>query len=177
MKIITLFILMFNFFIGFSQNLVLEQYRLSDGKIKRIKTGDKILLSFNQLTEDVINRPSEVFIQIKDTGVTQIFVKARITRITNNSIQFKDRSMSGEREIKLERVTGIRKLSLVKQTLRVIAFGLSVTAFAMAINATQASNIFTFMGYLAGAGIFFELTEDKFLNKYVEKWKIRVVPE
>ncbi len=162
---------------GFSQPYILEQYRLSDGKTKRIKVGDKILLSFNQKTVDFINRPEGIFVSKPDTGVSQVFVKASITGITGTTIQFKDRSVGGNREIKLEGVTGIRKLTFGKQVLRTVSYGLSVVSFGLAINATQNSDIFTFMGYLAGGFIYAEYTEDKFADKYVEKWKIRVVSE
>ena len=37
-----------HFFIGFSQNLIIAQYRVADGKTHRIKVGDKVLLSFEQ---------------------------------------------------------------------------------------------------------------------------------
>ncbi len=162
---------------GFSQNYILEQYRLRDGKINRIKVGDKVILCFNQQTNDFMNRPEEVFISKPDTGVSQIFVKAKIIGITNNSIQFKDRSMGGLREIKLDKITGMHKLTLGKQILRTISLGLSMVSFGLAIQATQNSNIFTFMGYLAGGFIYAEYAEDKFADKYVEKRKIRVVLE
>jgi hypothetical protein len=65
-----------------AQNYVIEQVRISDGKTNKINVGDKVLISFNQLSSEAINRPNEVFINSKDTGKTRIILKARITNIT-----------------------------------------------------------------------------------------------
>jgi hypothetical protein len=162
---------------GFSQNYILEQYRLSDGKTKRIKVGDKIILSFDQKTADYTNRPEAVFASKPDTGISQVFVKASITGITSSTIQFKDRSIGGNREIKLEQVTGIRKLTFGKQVLRTVSLGLSMLSVGLAIRATQNSDIFTVIAYAATAGIGLEYAENRFSDTYVKKWKIRVVQE
>lgn len=173
--IVTLLASVFAYACIMAQSYSIEQYRLTDNKIKRIENGDKVLISFKQLSADVINRPERVFIGDKDTGTTTLFVKARIIQITDSSIQFKDRSLSGKREIRLSEITGIRKLTFGKQVGRTVVVGLGYAAVGLAIAELNGGTIWEFMSYLvAGAGLV-SLGSDHFSKKYIDNWKIRVV--
>ncbi len=153
---------------------MVEQYRVADGKTNHIKVGDKVLISFNQLTSESINRPADVFVNSKDTGSTRTILKARITNITENSIQFKDRSVHGTREIKFDKIIGIRKLTLGKQILRTSSEGIGILSLGAAI-AYLPTNLWTSIGLWVGGFSFITLASDDFHQKYDNNWKIRIV--
>jgi len=158
----------------FGQTYKIEQYLPGTDKVNNIVLGDKVFLSFDQLSDQVLNRPSTVFIQSKDTGYTRIFVKARITEITDSSIQFKDRSMGTNREIRLEKLTGIRKITLGKQIGRTTLQLLGYTSLGIGLASLE--NLWIALCTVTGGLILLETSEDHFSKKYVENWKIRVVP-
>lgn len=169
------FVVLF-FFNGAAQNFTIEQYRVADGKTNHIKVGDKVLISFNQLTSESNNRPTDVFVNSKDTGFTRTILKARITNITENSIQFKDRSVHGNREIKLDKITGIRKLTLGKQILRTSSNAIAWTSIGLAI-AYLPKDLWGSIIFLSGATSFFLMSSNDFHEKYDKKWRIRIVRE
>jgi hypothetical protein len=159
-----------------AQNYVIEQVRISDGKTNKINVGDKVLISFNQLSSEAINRPNEVFINSKDTGKTRTILKARITNITQNSIQFKDRSTPGNREIRLDKILGIRKLTLGKQILRTSSEVIGWISLGAAI-AYLPTNLWSFITYWVGGFSFIAIASDNFSTKYDRDWAIKVIQE
>ncbi len=161
---------------GFSQNYVIEQIRISDGKTNKINIGDKVLLSFNQLSSESINRPNDVFINSKDTGKTRTVLKARITNITQNSIQFKDRSVHGTREIRLDKITGIRKLTLGKQILRTSSQTIGALSLGAAI-AYLPTNLWASITYWVGGFTFIGIASNDFSTKYERDWTFKVIPQ
>jgi hypothetical protein len=174
LTIFTLFVLSYGFLNA--QNYAIEQVRISDGKTNHIKVGDKVLISFNQLASESINRPVDVFVNSKDTGKTRTILKARITNITQNSIQFKDRSLHGNREIQFDKITGIRKLTLGKQILRTSSEGIGILSLGLAI-AYLPTNLWASITYWVGGFSFIALASDDFHQKYDNNWEIRIVPE
>lgn len=161
---------------GFAQNYVIEQKRISDGKTNKIKIGDKVLISFNQLSSEAINRPSDVFINSKDTGYSRTILKARITNITQNSIQFKDRSIPGKREIRLDKIIGIRKLTLGKQILRTSSQTIGILSLGAAI-AYLPTNLWVSIGLWVGGFSFITIASDDFSTKYERDWTFKVIQE
>jgi hypothetical protein len=174
LTIFTLFVLSYGFLNA--QNYAIEQVRISDGKKNKINIGDKVLISFNQLSSESINRPNDVFINSKDTGKTRTVLKAKITNITQNSIQFKDRSVHGTREIRLDKIIGIRKLTIGKQILRVSSEGIGILSLGLAI-AYLPTNLWASIGLWVGGFSFIALASDDFHQKYDNNWTIRIVPE
>lgn len=158
----------------FGQTYKIEQYLPGTDRVKNIVVGDKVFLSFDQLSDQVLNRPSNVFIQSKDTSLIRIFAKARIANITDSSIQFKDRSVGTNREIRLDKLTGIRKITLGKQigrtTLQLLGYTL------LGIGLASLENLWIALGTVTGGLTLLETSEDHFSKKYVENWKIRLVP-
>jgi hypothetical protein len=134
------------------------------------------LISFNQLTSEAINRPNDVFINSKDTGKTRTILKARITNITPTSIQFKDRSVYGTREIKLDKIIGIRKLTLGKQILRTRSQGIGWVSIGLAI-AYLPTNLWASITYWVGGFSFLAISSDDFSTKYERDWTFKVIQE
>ncbi len=155
---------------------MVEQYRVADGKTNHIKVGDKVLISFNQLTSESNNRPADVFVNSIDTGYTRTILKARITNITENSIQFKDRSVHGNREIKFDKIIGIRKLTVGKQVLRAGSLSMGILSIGLAI-AYLPTDLWGTILLLSGSSSFFLMASDDFHQKYDNNWKIRIVRE
>lgn len=176
-KYITFFaLLILSYSFLHAQNLVIEQYSVVDGKTHRIKVGDKILLSFEQLSSESINRPNDVFINSKDTGKTRTILKARITNITQNSIQFKDRSVHGTREIRLDKITGIRKLTLGKQMLRTSSQAIGALSLGAAI-VYLPTNLWASITLWVGGFSFIAIASDDFSKKYEKDWTFKVIQE
>jgi hypothetical protein len=172
-------ILLFQLMIGCSfiqaQTYQIEQYLPGTSKIKTIRNGDKVIISFNQLSSEVLNRPSKVFIGGNDTGSTNIFLKARITQITDSSIQFKDRVISGRREIRLSELTGIRKITFGKQVGRVALQGLGYTAIGLSFTEINGGSLWSFITLFVGGLGLVETAGNHFSKAYTNNWKIRVV--
>ncbi len=176
-KYITFFaLLILSYSFLHAQNHIIEQVRISDGKTNKIKIGDKVLLSFNQLTSEAINRPNDVFINSKDTGKTRIILKARITNITQNSIQFKDRSVHGTREIRFDKITGIRKLTLGKQILRTSGQVIGWASIGVAI-AYLPTDLWGSIIFLSGASSLIPIASNDFSTKYERDWTFKVIQE
>ncbi|TAF52409.1 MAG: hypothetical protein EAZ62_05960 [Sphingobacteriia bacterium] len=157
------------------QNWALEQYRPSDGKKQVIKVGDKVLISFDQRSTEASNRPSDIFINSTDTTTTQINLKARITGITPTTILFKDRTEQGQREMRIDKITGLRRLALGKQILRATGQGLGYLSLGFAV-AYVNQNLWSALVYLVGGFSLIAVTTDEFAPKYKTDWRIRVVP-
>lgn len=159
-----------------AQQWVIEQKRASDGKTHRIKVGDKVFISFKQLKSDAINRPNNVFINANDTGFTRTVLKARITGISENTLQIKDLSARGNRTILFDKIDGIRRLTTGKQLLRTVTQVLGLTLYGLGF-AYINDNIWKATIVWVGGLSILSLAPEDFNTKYERDWQIRIVRE
>jgi len=159
-----------------AQEWVIVQKKISDDQTIRIKKGDKVFISFKQLTSDHISRPNSIFLNSTDTSKTRVVLKARITEINENSIQFKDRTAGGNRTIQFDKIDGIRKLTKGKQILRTASMGIGALCYGFGIAAVN-ENIWNALLYWTGGSSYFALATDDFHSKYEKAREIKIVRE
>lgn len=159
-----------------AQQWVIEQKRPSDGKTHRIKVGDKVLISFKQLNSEANNRPNTVFINSTDIGYTRTVLKARITKINENTLEIKDLSVRDNRTILFDKIDGIRKLTTGKQILRTASQLVGMMSFGLGF-AYIGENLWTALSLWAGGSTFLTLGSEDFHTKYEANWRIKVIPE
>ncbi|WP_439505018.1 hypothetical protein [Sediminibacterium sp.] len=172
------YLLLFLFYTNLvvAQKWVIEQSSISDNKTHRIKVGDKVLISFKQLNSESISRPSAVFVNSTDTGYTRTVLKARITGINENTLEIKDLSVRDNRTILIDKIDGIRRLSMGKQILRATSQIVGYTTFGMGF-AYVHENLWTALCFWAGGSTFLALSSEDFHTKYETKWRYKVVPQ
>ena len=159
-----------------AQDWIIEQTRISDNKKHRIKVGDKVLISFKQLNSEANSRPSSVFIHSLDTGYTRIVLKARITKINENTLEIKDLSVRDNRTILFDKIDGIRRLSTGKQILRATSQIVGMTTFGMGF-AYIHENLWTALSLWTGGSTFIALGSEDFHTKYESRWRHKIVQE
>ncbi|MFY8024518.1 MAG: hypothetical protein ACOVNO_04165 [Sediminibacterium sp.] len=159
-----------------AQDWVIEQTRISDNKTHRIKVGDKVLISFKQLNSEANSRPSSVFIHSLDTGYTRIVLKARITKINENTLEIKDLSVRDNRTILFDKIDGIRRLTTGKQILRTTSQLVGTVSFGLGFAYVQES-FWKSMTYWFGGSSFLTLGANDFHTRYETKWQSKIVPK
>ena len=159
-----------------AQDWVIEQTRISDNKKNQIKVGDKVLISFKQMNSEANSRPSSVFIHSSDTGYTRIVLKARITKINENTLEIKDLSVRDNRTILFDKIDGIRRLTTGKQILRTTSQLVGMMSFGLGF-AYVGENLWTALSLWAGGSTFLTLGSEDFHTKYETKWQSKIVPK
>ena len=132
---------------AFSQNLSLELESKENGKRTWIKPGDKVLMAIKLARHDVKQKPLSVYKLSKTELADSIFVftKGKIKTITDSSILIKEKNSffsSTLREVKLERINTLKKLSFARQLVRTTA----------TVTGSLAAGIAIFYSYVATGG-------------------------
>jgi hypothetical protein len=108
---------------AFSQHLNLELENKNTGKTTVVKPGDKVLMAIKHARHDVRQKPGSVY-RIPKTEATDsqfVFTKGKIKTITDSSIFIKEKNSlfsSGMREVRLEKINTLKRLSFGKQVFR-----------------------------------------------------------
>lgn len=107
----------------FSQNLSLKLENLNNGKTKLVKPGDKVLMAIKQARHDIKQKPSFAY-KLSNAELADsvfVFTKGKIKMITDSSIILKEKNSlfsTTLREVKLEKINTLKKLSFGNQFLR-----------------------------------------------------------
>lgn len=131
----------------FSQTHILQLQNKNTGKTTLINTGDKVLMAVRLARHDVKRKPLSVYKLSKNelSDSAFVFTKGKIKTITDSSIFIKERNSffsSTLREVKLEKINTLKKLSLGKQVFRTTA----------TIAGSLAAGVALFYSYVATGG-------------------------
>lgn len=123
---------------AFSQNLTLELENKSTGKTTLVKPGDKVLMAIKHARHEVKKKPASVYrlskIELSDSIF--VFTKGKIRTINDSSIFIKERNSlftSGIREVRLDKINTLKRLSFGKQVFRTTTTIAGSVAGAIAI--------------------------------------------
>jgi len=121
-----------------AQQNVLQLTNNTNGKQTTISQGDKVLMAIKIARHEVRKKPLSVYSLSKKELDDSVFVfsKGRIKAITDSSIFIKERNSlfsSTVREVKLEKINTLKKLSFGKQIFRTTTTVAGSLAGAIAI--------------------------------------------
>jgi len=131
----------------FSQNISLELENKKTGKTTSVRPGDKVLMAVRMARYDVKQKPLSVY-KLSKTDLTDsvfVFTKGKIKMITGSGIVIKEKNSffsSTLREVKLERINTLKKLSFGNQVFRTTA----------TVGGGLAAGIAVFYSYVATGG-------------------------
>ncbi len=156
---------------------------LTDSKTNQtveIREGDKVLLAFKTTQREVDNQPGDVFIlRSKDLqDSTFVHVKSRIRAITDSTIILKN-----EREMRISKLAGIRRLSLGKQTARTVGKAVGFTTFMLGIiflsehidqTPEPVLGVLPSLGLALGGTVLEQSIKDEVPARHLQRWQVAV---
>ena len=167
----------------FTQQNVLQLTNIKNGKQIIISQGDKVLMAINIARHAVRRKPLSVYGLSKNEIPDSVFVfsKGKIKSITDSSIFiFEKNSLfsTSLREVKLDKINTLRKLSLGKQVVRTVTIvggglALGVAVFYSYVATDGNDEFLTGMFIAAGIGtVATRFGKTKIPKRYLNKYKI-----
>lgn len=158
-----------------------RQLLLTDNQSNRsytIREGDKILLAFKTLQTEVNDEPADVFVwkpqDFQDS--TYLHMKIHVKAITDSTLV-----LSNGKEIRINKIAGLRRLSIWKQAVRSLGevggFFMYVTGATLLTGNIVTGNSSGFLFHLALAGSGFALNtliNDKVPTRHLHRWRMQV---
>lgn len=131
----------------FSQKLSLDLENKKTGRTTSVRSGDKVLMAVRVARYDVKQKPLSVYRLSKTELADSVFVftKGKIKMITDSAIFIKERNSlfsSTLRQVKLEKINTLKKLSFGNQVFRTTA----------TVGGGLAAGIAVFYSYVATGG-------------------------
>ncbi len=190
MKQIFLLTQLFTFSFSFSQSHQLKLINPEKEKVTFIKEGDKVLMAIKIAGHQVKKKPSDVYLLSKPelTDSVYVFTKGRITSINDSTIVMKERNSffsANSREIKIDKINTLRKLSVGNQVFRTattvgagLAFGVLILySYVSPGVPPDRAGFRRGMLYAAGTGgVLTRFGRTKIAKKHLNNWKMEVIP-
>lgn len=164
MKQIFLLTQLFTFSFSFSQSHQLKLINPEKEKVTFIKEGDKVLMAIKIAGHQVKKKSADVYLlsKLELADSVYVFTKGRITSINDSTIVMKERNSffsATSREIKIDKINTLRKLSAGNQIFRTattvgagLAFGVMILYSYVSPGTEGNGEFIEGMFYAAGAG-------------------------
>ena len=169
----------------FTQQNVLQLTNIKNGNQTIISQGDKVLMAIKIARHEVRRKPLSVYGLSKNEIADSVFVfsKGKIKSITDSSIFiFEKNSLfsTSLREVKLDKINTLRKLSLAKKVVRTVTtvgggLALGVAVFYSYLATDGNDEFLTGMFIAAGIGtIATRFGKTRIPKRYLNKYKINL---
>lgn len=170
----------------FSQTRELKLTNLKTKKTVLVKKGDKVLMAVKTAKYQIDRKPADVYVLSKQELADSAYVttKARILSINDSTLIIRERNSlfsASKREININKINTLRKLTIPNQLFRTAATTSGSLALAIMLLysyvATGGGHGFI-AGMFEAAGAGFVLTRfghTKIAKKQINNWKIEVV--
>lgn len=189
MKKIFLLTPLFSSAICFSQSQQLQITNPEKEKPVFIQQGDKVLMAVKVAKHEVLKKPSDVYLLSKLELADSVFVftKGRIKTVSDSTIVMRERNSffsASNREIKVDRINTLRKLSVANQIFRTattigagLAFGVFILYSIVSPGTEGGGEFIEGIFYAAGTvAVLTRFGRTKIAKKQLNRWQIKVIP-